>query len=70
MIDKLKHLIAELYQFLHHKAEHLDNDITHWIHHGAHCTYLGAAVAEAHGIYSIAAGVLLCMVIVSAFAGE
>jgi hypothetical protein len=35
----------------------------------AHCTYLGAAVLEGHGIYSIAAGVLLFTVIAGVLVG-
>lgn len=35
----------------------------------AHCTYLGAAVLEGHGVYSMAAGVLLVTVIVGVIVG-
>lgn len=36
----------------------------------AHCTYLMTAVLEGHGIYSIAAGILLVFIVGGAFFGE
>ena len=55
--------------YLRHRLHIADHKLSHYIHHAAHCTYLGAAAAEAHGLYSMAAGVLLVTVVISAFTG-
>ena len=39
--------------------------VTHVTHQGFHLTYLGAAAAEFHGIYSAAAAGLFTVVLVS-----
>ena len=39
--------------------------VAHVTHHGFHLTYLGAAFMEGHGLYSLAAGGLFSVVLLS-----
>ena len=39
------------------------------VHYGCHCSYLGAAVLEAHGLYSWMAALLLMVMLCGLFIG-